>query len=122
MLSLELLQQVHFPLLVTAGATHLLLPLIIHHLLDHRASRAIQIAQAGVLWRDLRNVDLGRSCHNVRPPFDLVHLVEVDIDFLARWGGGGLEGPGRFIDEDGVGEVALQRDMDGQLLLGTSFR
>lgn len=112
MLSLELLQEVHFTLLVTARATHLLLPLIIHHLFDHGASRAVQVAQAGVLWRDLGDINLRCRGDNMRPPFDLVHFIKVDVDFLARWGGGGLEGPGGLIDKDGVGEVALDRRME----------
>lgn len=47
----------------------------------------------------------------MRPPFDLVDLIEVDVDFLSGRGGGSLEGPGGFVDEDGVGEVALDRKM-----------
>lgn len=111
MLSLELLQQIHLPLLVTAGTTHLLLSLIIHHLLDHGASLAIQIAQTGVLGRNLGDIDFGSSSHNMRPPFDLVHLIEMDADFLAGEGGGSLEGPRGFVDADGVGEVTLNRKM-----------
>lgn len=49
----------------------------------------------------------------MRPPFDLVHLVEVDIDFLSGRGGGGLEGPSGFVNENGVGEVALRREKKG---------
>lgn len=47
----------------------------------------------------------------MRPPFDLVHLIEVDIDFLSGRGGGSLEGPRGFIDENRVGEVTLNRKM-----------
>lgn len=43
------------------------------------------------------------------PPFNFVDLVEVQVDFFAGWGGGCFEGPGRFIDQDGMGEIALKR-------------
>lgn len=93
MLGLELLQQVRFLLLVTSHATGLLLALIVHHLLDHGAGLPIQVTQARVLGCDFGNVDLGRSLHNMRPPFHLIHLIEVHIDFLP-WGlGGCLKGP-----------------------------
>lgn len=45
----------------------------------------------------------------MRPPFDLVHLIEVDIDFLSGWSWGSLEGPRGFIDEDSVGEITLNK-------------
>jgi hypothetical protein len=45
------------------------------------------------------------------PPFDLVHLIEMDADFLAGRGGGSLEGPRGFVDANGVGEVALNRNI-----------
>jgi hypothetical protein len=47
----------------------------------------------------------------MRPPLDLVDLVEMDIDFLSGRGGGGLEGPRGFVDEDSVGKVTLNRKM-----------
>jgi hypothetical protein len=45
----------------------------------------------------------------MRPPFHLVHLVEMDADLLARGLRCCLESPGRLIDEDGMGEIALDR-------------
>ena len=41
----------------------------------------------------------------MRPPLHLVDLVEVDLDVLAC--GCGAQGPGRIVDTDGVGELAL---------------
>lgn len=107
MLGLELLQKLHLLLLVAAGATHLLLSLVIHHLLDHGASLAIQVPQAGILRCDLGDIDLRGAGHDMRPPFHFVDLVEVDVNFLPGRGGGGLEGPGGLIDADSVGEVTL---------------
>ena len=108
MLFLELLQQVQLLLLVARGLAHLLLPLIEHHLLDHAPRLAVQIAQVAVLGLDLARVDLGRAGDDVGPPLQLVRLVEVDLDVLARGGGG--ERPGGVVDADGVGELALLGD------------
>ena len=47
----------------------------------------------------------------MRPPFDLVHIIEVVFVFLSGRGGGSLEGPRGFIDENRVGEVTLNRKM-----------
>ena len=93
MLGLEFLQQIRFLLLVTSHATRLLLALIVHHFLDHGAGLTIQVTQARVLGCDFRDVDLRRSLHNMRPPFHLVHLIEVHIDFLPGGLGSCLEGP-----------------------------
>jgi hypothetical protein len=41
----------------------------------------------------------------VRPPLELVHLVEMDGDFL--FGAVGGECPGGLVDANGVGEFAL---------------
>lgn len=109
MLLLELLQHLHLLLLIAGWTTHLLLALVIHHLLDHGTSLAIEVTQARVLGGDLGHVDLGRGLDHVWPPLHLVHLVEVDADLLARESRCGLESPGRFIDADRVGEVALMR-------------
>jgi hypothetical protein len=59
----------------------------------------------------------------VGPPLDLVDLVKMNVDFFARRGRGCLEGPGRFVDEDRVGEVALlwySVSIELALLLGSS--
>ena len=47
----------------------------------------------------------------MRPPFDLVHLIEMDANFLAGEGGGSLKRPRGFVNADSVGEVALNRKM-----------
>lgn len=105
MLVLELLQDVQLLLLVARRLAHLLLALVEHHLLDHAAGLAVQIAEVAVLGLDLGGVDLGCGGHDVGPPLELVDLVQVDADLLA--GGDRLEGPGGVIDADGVREVAL---------------
>lgn len=105
-LLLELLENVQLLLLVACWLALLLLLLVIHHLLDHTACLAVEIAQLAVLGRDLGGIDLGRRGNDVSPPFHLVHLVEMDGDFLFRSGGGG-ERPGGLIDTDGVGQFAL---------------
>lgn len=92
MLLLKLLQQLHLLGLITSRLPQLLLPLIIHHLLDHTPRLAIQITQLAVLRLNLGGVDFRRGGHNVGPPFHFVDLVEVNGDFFA--GGGGFEGPG----------------------------
>jgi hypothetical protein len=33
----------------------------------------------------------------------------MDVDFLARWVGGGFEGPGGFVEDNGMWELALFR-------------
>lgn len=105
MLGLKLLEQIHLPLLITRRLPALLLPLVVHHLLDHGARLAIEVAERGILRRDLRHVDLGRAGHDVRPPLHLVDLVEVDGDFFA--GARGFERPGGFVETDRVREFAL---------------
>ena len=109
MLVLELLQQIRLALLITSHATRFLLSLVEHHLLHHGAGLAIQITQAGVLGGELGDVDLRCTLHHMRPPLLLVDLVKVDVDFFARRGWGRLEGPGGFVDDDGMREVTLQK-------------
>lgn len=104
-LLLELLEDVELLLLVAGGLAHLLLALVEHHLLDHAAGLAVEVAEVAVLGLDLGGVDLGGGGHDVGPPLELVDLVEVHGDLLAA--GDGLEGPGGVVDVDGVGEVAL---------------
>lgn len=82
-LRLELLQDVELLLLVARGLACLLLPLVEHHLLDHAACLAVEIAQLAVLRLDLAGVDLGGRGDDVRPPLHLVDLVEVDLNVLA---------------------------------------
>lgn len=105
MLRLKLLQKIPLPLLIARQPAHLLLPLVVHHLLDHSARLAVQVAERGRLGDNLAHVDLWCGCHDVRPPFHLVDLVEVDVDLLACTGR--FEGPGGFVGVDGVREVSL---------------
>jgi hypothetical protein len=109
-LLLELLQDIRLLLLVAGRLALLLLPLIKHHLLDHAACLAVQVAQLAVLGLYLGGVDLGRGGDDVRPPLHLVYFVEVDGDFFVGADGG--EGPGGVVDADGVREVALAKVLD----------
>jgi hypothetical protein len=104
-LLLELGQDVELLLLVARGLAGLLLALVEHHLLDHAARLSVEVTQLAVLGLDLAGVDLGRRGDDVRPPLHLVGLFEVHLDVFA--GGRGREGPGRLVDGDGVGELAL---------------
>lgn len=97
MFRLKLAQNLHLLLLLTTRLPHLLLPLIIHHLLDHRPRLPVQIAQVRVLGRDLAHVDLGSCGYHVRPPVHLVDFVEVDGNFFAGGCWGGFERPGGFV-------------------------
>jgi len=126
MLRLELRQQLGLPLLLARGQAGLLLALVVHHLLDHAARLAVEVAEARVLGLDARHVDGGRGGDDVRPPLELVGLVEVDVEGLEGRGGGGggrqrRERPGGLVDVDGVGEVALRRQ-SAQLLLHLVLR
>lgn len=103
---LELLQHLHLALLLARRLPHLLLPLIIHHLLDHAPRLAVQVPQLRVLGLDLGRVEeVGRVGRDGRPPLLLGRFVEVDGDFFAARGG--LERPGGFGGEDFVGEGTL---------------
>jgi hypothetical protein len=106
MLLLELPHNILLLLLITVRLPRLLLPLIIHHLLDHPARLAVQIAQLAVFRRYLADVDARGAGHDVLPPLHLVGLRELDAEFLGA-GGESFEGPGRVVEEDGVGEGAL---------------
>jgi len=98
-------QHFHLLLFLARRLPHLLLPLIIHHLLHHTPRLPIQIAQLAVLRRDLRRVDLGSGGYDVRPPFHLVDLVEVEGDLFA--GRGGFERPCALVDVDLFCKVTL---------------
>lgn len=73
----EGLQHVQFLLLITGRLPHLLLPLIIHHLLNHTSRLAIQISQLAILRLDFRDIYLRRGSNDMFPPLHLVHLVEM---------------------------------------------
>lgn len=107
MFSLELLQNVHLPLLVASQPAHLLLPLIVHHFLDHGPRLAIQITQTRVLRRDFAHINLRRRRHNVSPPFHLIDLVQMNRDLLSGRLGRRLQRPGRFIHDNRMRKVAL---------------
>lgn len=102
----ELLQDIQLALLVARRFPHLLLPLVIHHLLDHAARLAVQVTQLAVLGLDLGRVEeVGGVVRDRGPPLLLVRFVEVDGDFFTR--GGGLERPGGFGGADLVGKGTL---------------
>ena len=107
MFLLKLLQNIPLLLLITRQPTHLLLSLIIHHLLNHRPRLTIQITQRRRLRRNLTNVDFRRPHNNMRPPLHLIHFIQMNDDFLARWGRSRFQCPGTFVRDDRVGEIAL---------------
>jgi hypothetical protein len=107
MLFLELLEDVELLLLVAGGLARLLLPLIVHHLLDHAPRLSIEVAQLAVLGLDLAGVDLGRRGDDMGPPLHLVLLVQVNFNVFAS--GCGAQRPGRVVDTDGVGKFALAK-------------
>ena len=106
MLLLKLLQHLHFLLILTRWLPHLLLPLIIHHLLDHAPRLAIQVTQLAILRLDLAGIDRWGVGDDVRPPFHLVDFVEVQGDFFA--GGSGFERPCGLVGFDFFWEIALK--------------
>jgi hypothetical protein len=106
MLRLELPHNLRLLLLIAARLASLLLPLIVHHLLDHPSRLAVQVTELAVFGRNLADVNARRRSHDVLPPFHLVRLRELDAQLL-RAGGGGLKCPGGVVEEDGVGEGAL---------------
>lgn len=106
MLLLELLQDIGLFLLVAGGFALLLLPLVKHHLLHHTPSLAVEVAQLAVLGLYLGSVDLGRSGDDVGPPFQLVHLVEMDGYLL--FGAGRGQRPGGVVNADRVRQFALE--------------
>ncbi len=55
---LHLAQNLLVLLLLRRGQAHLLLPLVVHHFLHHRARLAVQIAQRAVLGLELGRVNL----------------------------------------------------------------
>lgn len=80
MLRLELLQNILLLLLLARRQSHLLLPLVKHHLLHHPSCLSIQIAQLAVFGLDFSDIDLGVVGEDVRPPFVFSGLFEVDCD------------------------------------------
>ena len=89
MLLTELFENLQLLLLVAGWQPHFLLPLIVHHLLDHAPRLTVQIAQLRVFRLDLGGVDGGVVGEDVWPPFHLILLLEVDFDALLVF-----EGPG----------------------------
>ena len=77
MLLLELLQHLVLLLILTCRQSHLFLPLIIHHLLDHCPCLTVQVTKLAVLRLYLGRVDLGGTLDDAVPPLHLVDLVEV---------------------------------------------
>jgi hypothetical protein len=108
MLLHKLLQQLVLLTLVTRRLPLPLHLLVVHHLLHHTPRLAVQLRQLAVLRRDLGRVDLGRGGDDVRPPVRAGGFGKVDGDVFT--GRCCFEGPGRVIDLDGVGKVALSRE------------
>lgn len=108
MLLLERLQHIQFLLLVARRLPNFLLPLVVHHLLHHRARLSIQVTQLAILRRDLARVDLRCRRDHMRPPFHLVDLVEMYRDFFT--GSVAFERPGGFVGADVLGEIALAEE------------
>lgn len=106
MLRLELPHDLGLLLLITTRLSRLLLPLIIHHLLDHAAGFAVEVAELAVLGRDFADVDARSGRHDVLPPLHLVGLGELDAHFLGARRRA-VKRPGGVVEEDGVGEGAL---------------
>lgn len=103
---LELFQDIQLALLVARRLPQLLLPLVVHHLLDHAPRLAVQVAQLAVLGLDLGRVEeVGGIGRDGGPPLLLVGFVEVDGNIFARRGG--LERPGGFGGANLVGEGTL---------------
>lgn len=103
--SFHSLQHLHLLLFVAGRLAHLLLPLIIHHLLDHSPCLAIQIAQLAVLGRDLARIDRRRACNYMCPPLHLVDLFEVYAELFA--GRGRLQRPCWLVEIDGMRQWPL---------------
>jgi len=106
MLRLELAHNLRLLLLVAARLASLLLPLIVHHLLDHAAGLAVQVAKFAVFGRDFADIDARRGRDDVLPPLHLVGFRELDAQFFGARGRG-FERPGGVVEEDGVGKGAL---------------
>jgi hypothetical protein len=83
MLRHELLEHVLLFLLVTRGLALSLHLLIVHHLLDHSASIAIQIRQLGVLWCNLGSIDLRSAGDDVGPPIRVGSLRQRNDNVFA---------------------------------------
>lgn len=110
MLLLELLQHLQLLTLVARRQSHLLLPLIVHHLLHHAPRLPVQVPQFRILGLDLARVEEVRRVRgHAGPPLHLVGFVQVDGDFFARGAGSGLERPGGFVGVDLMREGALER-------------
>eukprot|EP00035_Acanthoeca_spectabilis_P040071 m.67181 g.67181 ORF g.67181 m.67181 type:complete len:365 (+) comp9851_c0_seq1:3382-4476(+) len=99
---LELLKHGKLVLLVRGRQPGLLLPLVVHHLLDHATGLAVQVAELGVLRLNLAGVHLLVRRHNVRPPLHLVDLFQLDHNLAAV-----REDPGALVREATLGEVAV---------------
>ena len=70
----SLFHDVLFLLVIAGGQSHLLLPLVVHHLLDHAARLTVQVRELGGLRLHLARVDLRVRLDQPAPPLHLVHL------------------------------------------------
>lgn len=76
--------------------------IIYHHLFDHAAGLAIEVAELGVLGDDLCGVDLGVTLDDGLPPLSALCLFEVDGDLLLV-----LQRPCRVVQLDLLCQRAL---------------
>jgi hypothetical protein len=54
-----------------------------HHLLYDVPGFVVEVRELGVLGLDLGGVDLGMALDDARPPFHLIHLLQLDEDRAA---------------------------------------
>mmetsp|Transcript_17310 Transcript_17310/g.53785 ORF Transcript_17310/g.53785 Transcript_17310/m.53785 type:complete len:236 (+) Transcript_17310:204-911(+) len=76
MLRHELCKHVLLLLLLGRGQPELLLPLVVHHLLDRLARLAVEVREVGVLGLDFLRVDLGVADEDTFPPLHAVDLLK----------------------------------------------
>lgn len=102
----ELLE--HFLLLglLTRRFPHLLLPLIIHHFLNHTPRLPVQITQFAVLRHDLRHIDLWSIGRYMGPPGLRGGFRDCEDYLFAD--GCGVKCPGAVIGLEGMGCWTLE--------------
>lgn len=76
--------------------------MIYHHLFDHAAGLAIEVAELGVLGDNLCGVDLGVTLDDGLPPLGALCFFKVDVNFLLV-----LQRPCRVVQPDLLCQRAL---------------
>jgi len=94
MLRHELVQHLILLLFVARRLPLPLHLLVVHHFLDHATRLAVQFGQLAVLRLNLRGVDFGRGCHDVRPPVRARRFGEGDVNGFGVVLGVCGQGPG----------------------------